>query len=677
MSELLKGLSDAQKEVVTNIKGVVQVNAGAGSGKSRSIVHRVAYMVEQGISPSSIMLTTFTKKAAEDVKSRLSSLIPYNKLKDITVGTIHGICWSILKEEFEASNHHYLFALQNHKTNMLDGGKLKVFVDMIYNDMVKAREDSYDKRMIEELKELDRMSLSEFISAISHAKNNAVNQKEYEKKFKKEENPSIKYKLLNEFYKRYEDKKWMEKKLDFDDLLLLTYDMFISNKRVLSKYQRKWEYVMCDESQDNSPIQNKLLRMIASPENNLCLVGDSDQSIYRFRNAEPKQFIRFKEDYPELKQLFLLTNYRSRPQIVHMSNKVVRNNMIRIDKDAIPFSQDNTNCVSHHIFLDEDSEAEWIAEEIRNIIEDGKLKYKNICVLYRTNAQSKVIEDNLILNSIPYVIKSGFSFYQRKEILDILSYIRLAIDKTHDEAFKRIINTPSRFLGKAFMQKVMSVSGSHWDALDIIQLKPFEKKNVNGFVDHILHITDMIKNEKRPVEIISYIMNQVGYSEVLKKDIDGGEEREENIKTLISMAYKFKTVDKFLSYIDLMQNKRKDSINGVQLMSIHGSKGLEFDTVFLIGCNEDLLPHKYSESDEDIEEERRLMYVAMTRAINWLYMSSTLSYNNKDMDVSRFIDECEIDSIPMFNESDIDSEENEKDDNFVECRVFEFNKYRK
>lgn len=661
----LDGLSESQKEVVLTHKGVVTVNSGAGSGKTRCIVRRIANMIENGISADKIMLTTFTKLASKEMTDRLSSIVSYGDLQQLTIGTTHSICYKILLEEYEAINHNYLKALKNPKTNFLSDGRLKVFVDMIHQDMIKSRKSSYDENTLEELSILEKIKFGVLISNVSSQKNKGITYEEYKNKI--DEEVAIE-RVLADFYEKYEQKKWSEQKMDFDDLLLHVYKLFKSNEDILSKYQRRWEYIITDESQDQNHVQNELIRMLAHPHNNICLVGDVSQSIYGFRGAKPEEFLYFSKGYDNTTELFLLDNYRSRKHVVDTANKVIRNNTIRIDKDAVANRQDETECVRHLVFDNELGEAKYVVDEIDKVIRNRDIKYSDISVLYRTNAQSKSVEDELIEKGLPYVIHNGFSFYKRKEILDILSYLKLAIDNTDNVSFKRVINVPNRFLGKAFVEMIENCRGNHWDSLNMVRLKPFQQRSVDEFQDLVLDIKRKMKNKEKLNKIIDYIMIQGRYNEVLLKDMDTADEKMENIQVLKNMASKYDNVIDFLEYIAMMQNKRKDSINGVQLMSIHGSKGLEFDTVFLIGMNEGLLPHTYATDDlMACEEERRLAYVGITRAENWLYMTSCDEYNGRYMGESRFIEESGIKTEDM-RDFDYDNEEwdDEEDEGMTE-----------
>jgi DNA helicase-2/ATP-dependent DNA helicase PcrA len=636
MNQLFKGLNDEQVEVVSTTEGAIQVVASAGSGKTTSVVKRIVYMIENGIDPSSILMNTFTKKAAEEMKERLKHLLPVYVLKQLTIGTTHSVCYKILANELENVNHPYAYALRD-KNGILSDNALKLFGNMVIDSMIKKRPKDDP-----ELNILSGISLGEFFHVVSLSKNAMVNCNQ----FNGEEWDVEKGKFYEEFYKMYEDKKLLERKMDLDDLLLMTYDLFVENPNVLKQYQYKFQYIVVDENQDSNQIQNALMKMLAYPQNNICVVGDHRQSIYGFRGATVDDFINFKHDYPDAKSIDLKINYRSNPDIIHRSNQLIKFNSA-LSVDAIPFKQNKNKCVDYNSFYDGNEEATHVSELIRKIVDEEKIQYKDCAVLYRTNAQSKYIEDQLIANGVPYVIQNGFSFYQRKEILDVLSYIRLALNKNDDTSFRRVINTPSRYLGKAFMSKIDACRCSHFDALDRIVLKPFEKRNVDEFEDLVNRIRKMIVGKKvNGSVLIEFILKYGRYEDEIKRSTsaDNDLDRMENLVALGEMINQFETIEKFLNYIDMMASKRKDSINGVQLMSIHRSKGLEFSYVFLIGVSEGLLPHQRSIDNDDIEEERRLMYVGMTRAIDYLHISSIMNYNKKALEISRFIKECGFDN---------------------------------
>ncbi len=642
-NQLLNNLNNNQIEVVTTTHNPMLVDAVPGSGKSTSITRKVAYMLSQGIDPASIILITFTKKAGEELKHKMKSLVPTSQLNKLTIGTIHSLCYQILKLEYEQTGHPLYHAFLNPKTHILTDGSLKTFLDMTRNDMINARKNSKNEAVKDELDLIEKMKISDFIRVVSECKNNGIDVEEYRMKLFEDDCFHGKNVLLYEFYQRFQNKLWSERKITMDCLLFLTYELFIQNPKALKKWQDQYKYVMIDECQDNNYLNWFIMEKIAYPENNICVVGDVDQSLYSFRQANVKYFMDFLNRFPNAKQIPLNINYRSREKIVEMANKLIKHNKIRFNKEAIPHNQEDINCIHYDSYSDEQEEACAIADKIEQL-NSNNVNYNSIAVIYRTNAQSKSLEEELIKRGIPHIIKNGFGFYQRKEILDIMAYLYLAIDENNNDAVMRVINTPNRYLGKAFVQKLTSVNMPYYKGLDHIVTKPYEDRGISSFKNIIHTIKRMDKNENKNVgDIIQYLIGV--YDDMLKKDVNG-DERLENLNALKGSGKRFKKIEAFLSYISLMESKRKESKDGVILTSAHSSKGLEWDHVFVIGCNESIMPHRYAVdfgSDEDMEEERRIFYVAMTRAVKNLYLSSVMIYNKMDRVVSRFIGECEID----------------------------------
>jgi DNA helicase-2/ATP-dependent DNA helicase PcrA len=647
MSKYLEGLNPSQDRAVRAIEGSIQINAVAGSGKTRVLTHRIGYMLENHIKPNSMLCTTFTKKATEEMMGRLKKLIKPMQLAQMTIGTSHSIGYKILAKEYAALNHRLASAFKK-RDGVLMNYSLKKFGEEVIKSIMMDR--TVQMGVKEELRD---MPVAGLLKAVANAKNEGLDPYQFEAS--NSSNGGDRAEAYIEFYKRYEKKKWDEALVDGDDLLFLLVRLFQEHPEVLEKYQRIYKYLLVDEAQDNNTLQYQLFEMLAYPENNIFLVGDDDQSMYNFRGARPDLFINFSKEFKNVIQIPLEDNYRSKPKILQVANKLISKNTVRLLKKLKPHREDDSECVSYSKYDSESGEAQGTAQEIKELVEKEGIPYKKISILYRVNAQSRALEDALIVAGMPYVIHGGVSFYERKEVKDILAYLELVLDTTYDESFKRVINVPSRYLGKAFLAKVEAYDGSHYEAIkgNHVDLKGYEKTNSLAFINIIEQLRQMNSEGCPPIELINFIMSEEGakYEKYLTDDgeeEEGDDSRMENIATLKYVLDRYTTLKEFMAYIRLMTTTAKHSIDGVQLMTIHKSKGLEFPVCFAVGCNEGTLPHfKSIESEKDgkplaIEEERRLLYVAITRAEDSVYMSSSGSYNGRPCKPSRFIKDMEL-----------------------------------
>lgn len=977
---LLVGLNPSQLQAVTTINGNIRINAVAGAGKTRVLVNRVAYMVENGVDPSEILMTTFTKKATTEMTERLSKLIPSTVLNEITIGTSHSIGYRILREEYKAMNHHLASAFSK---ELLINFEQKKFATEIRKALLKDKSIEKSVRT-----ELEQVGLTSLLSVVGYNRNNGLNADQFLRNIK----PTDKNLAYYEFFKEYENQKWIQKRIDTDDLLVLLVEMFKEYPLVLKKYQKKFKYLLVDESQDNNNLQYELVKLLGYPQYNLFVVGDDDQCViegtkiridsihhenieninvgdkvltaltngktsiqtvlgkkqsthnkavkivtennkeiivtpyhkmfaitqeklngekwynylmwrkdlgfrigitsntlkqrihqqtaskmwiidtandletalykeeyysmkyqiskitynlaemgkeytlkifsefgnngfrllddkyldfnlphlqtqatnrmgrstvninvlmggskhsslnidttdkktiatlemmgiktqkskeegkrvrinskdykniyaiakrienefekheinfkmnyqasfteghkklntlnasgiyegmdiavydnekitiekvvktelldgeftfydietnnthnfiandfvvhncmYSFRGANPNQFINFTNNYNNVTEINLDTNYRSKSHILEVANKLISNNVNRITKTMNPFKIVNEKAVVYNNYHDEMEESSFVASEIEILNKQENVKYKDIAVLFRTNKQSLAIENALIMQGIPYVLHGGLSFYERKEVKDIISYLQLAYNQDNNKAFERVINVPSRFLGKAFIEKLKGVKNtSLWNACNKVTLKPYESQGVNNFKSVVNGMKKLLESGNSITELIDFLLDNGYKNHILDDENEQSDSRMENIETLKYLLSYFKSVESFLTYVDQMTSKAKHSIDGVQLMTIHKSKGLEFNTVFGIGICENLLPHfksieKALEQEERnelpiaIEEERRLAYVLVTRSENKCYLSSTDFYNGKKSGTSRFI----------------------------------------
>lgn len=645
----------SQRKAVKAIGGAIQICAVAGSGKTTVLVHRVEHMVNDlKIDPSKIALMTFTGKASEGMGLRLKKLIVKKDFDAMFCNTSHSFGFRVLIREYADLNHPLktIGRRDPKDPGVLTGSTLKFFAEKVKERVLNNPWDEEVKKIIEET------PFKDFLSVISYCKNKDIDWREYESKKKAEGASGLNLAFVL-FYKIYEEMKYARRSIDFDDMLFLAVRLLREHPAILRKYQRKYEYVMIDETQDNNPANYALAEMIAYPQNNLFVVGDDDQAMYTFRGADPDLFINFSSRFPNVQQIALEDNYRSRADILLRANKLIAHNTNRIVKQLKAHNKDTDKAVFYSSFKDEIDEAEFVANEVNAICNNpnvdftDSIDYKRVFVLYRTNAQSKEIEDAFITKGIPYVIHGGVSFYERKEVKDILCYLRLVANQADNDAFKRVINTPSRYLGKAFIEKLSSAGGtSYWANCDKVNLTYSEQKGVDSFK---MLVKDLIRMNDGDVPIDNLIQHIMvnGYEAYIKNDnttvSDEDENNNEVIDKLRFFVSRFKTIEELLNYVELMTGNRKEKVNGVQLMTIHRSKGLEAHAVFGIGFNEGLLPHFASIEKETsgenvmaIEEERRLGYVCGTRAEYLYFASSSRNFNGKPCDTSRFIDEMEL-----------------------------------
>jgi len=630
----LEGMNPAQMQATTHMDGPCCVIAGAGSGKTRVLTHRIAYLIEQGIPSESILACTFTKKAAAEMAERLEPLVgPGADL--LNLGTIHSICYRILREEWRNTGEEY-----------------------------EPLNDYWQKRFIKDIlapagpKNPDGMNwaidISVALSFISTQKNQLVTPEMFRKQ--------INYDIpdagrLARLYELYEARKERERKIDFDDMLIRCYYLLAENPAILAKYQHRFRYILVDEFQDTNMAQWEIIRMLAAPENNLFVVGDDWQSIYGWRGARPEYIVNFKNWYPDAKIVVLDTNYRCNENIITVSNAVIQNN----DDQFPKIVKANRSAGKEPMLLnanDEEHEAELVVSEIRSLIQAGTLPGE-IAILYRTNAQSRAFEDKLVRANIPYTIVGSAGFYARKEVRDIVAYLRVVHDPDrNDEDLKRIINVPSRFIGRATIQEVeqhaIRYGVTLWEVLQNppSSLKPYQQRNISDFV----RVIEYLRRETAPPStIIQMVREATEYDDWLKRE-EGGDDGEntriENLNELQHAASRYSDLSDFLDFVAMMESRSAqadESKDRVQLMTIHRSKGLEFPAVFLVGLVNGLLPHKNSIQYVDgmilpqsCAEERRLCYVGMTRAKDLLYLSHMETYQGKDMDPSIFLDEMQL-----------------------------------
>lgn len=599
MSELTSGLNNAQKEAVMHTEGPLLILAGAGSGKTRVLTHRIAHLIEKGISPSSILAITFTNKAAKEMKDRLLKLIretpsinrPISEYEIPFVSTFHALGVYIMRNEYK----HL--------------GTTKQFTILDRNDMKRI----VKKALVDAQYDPKQYDPNKILGAISRHKSDGLTVEQFGQK-----NTSDFWStLVHAIWEKYEEAKKQESAFDFDDLLIVPLQLLKKNEDVRIRYQQMWKYVHIDEYQDTNTTQYEIAQILAAPQNNICVVGDADQNIYSWRGATIEHILNFEEVYPDSRLILLEENYRSTQTILAAANDVITKNVRRKEKTSFTNNGEGDLITLYNAF-DEKDEARYIADEIRELRDQG-VPLDSIAILYRANFQSRVLEETMLRKSIPYQVL-GTKFFDRKEVKEVLAYIQCALNPQSTGALERAVSTPSRGIGKVTLAKM--ADGTH------ITLKGKARESVDAF--YALCEKIRTKIEQGPIrEAIAYTIKESGLETMYRKEIDG-EERLENMRELISLSEKYSTMEpidgaqKLIEEATLAtdQDELNESIPGVKMMTIHASKGLEFDYVFITGLEEGLFPHeRRDEEKHDDEEERRLFYVAITRAGKKLYLT--------------------------------------------------------
>lgn len=637
---LLNGMNPQQAEAVKATDGPLLIMAGAGSGKTRVLTHRIAYlMVEKGVNPYNILAITFTNKAAREMKERITNILG-GASESIWISTFHSMCVRILRRDIDRIGINRNFTI-------LDTTDQQSVIKSILKDR-NIDPKKFDPRSI--------------LGSISSAKNELIPPEEFAK------NAGSYYdQVVSDVYTEYQRRLRKNQALDFDDLIMTTIQLFQRVPEVLEFYQRKFQYIHVDEYQDTNRAQYMLVKLMASRFQNLCVVGDSDQSIYKWRGADIANILSFEKDYPRAKVILLEQNYRSTKRILQAANEVIQKNSNRKPKNLWTENHDGEK-ISYFRADTEQSEAQFVTGKIKEMVDAGKRKYSDFAILYRTNAQSRVMEEVLLKSNIEYAIVGGIKFYDRKEIKDILAYLRLISNPDDDISLQRVINVPKRGVGATSLDKIARYAQDHdismftaLEEADFIGLSPKITKAVIEFKEMIKGYTGM-QEYLSVTELVEEILDKSGYNDMLKaeKSIES-QSRLENLDEFLSVTKEFeksnedKSLVAFLTDLALVadidkldeDDKPKDS---VILMTLHAAKGLEFPVVFLMGMEEGVFPHSRSLMEEDeMEEERRLAYVGITRAEEELYISNaqmrTLFGQTKMNPVSRFINEIPADLL--------------------------------
>lgn len=647
-NQLLSGLNPVQQEAVKTTDGPLLLMAGAGSGKTRVLTHRIAYlMAEKHVAPWNILAITFTNKAAREMKERVESILGPGA-DDIWISTFHSMCVRILRRDIDRIGINRNFSILD------TADQLSVIKGILKERNLDPKK--FDPRSI--------------LGTISGAKNELTEPEEFSKVA-----GGYYDQVVSDVYADYQKKLLKNQSLDFDDLIMTTIKLFDRVPEVLEFYQRKFQYIHVDEYQDTNRAQYMLVKQLAERFQNLCVVGDSDQSIYRWRGADITNILSFEKDYPNASVILLEQNYRSTKRILSAANEVIKNNSNRKPKNLWTENDDGVK-ISYYRGDNEFGEGQFVAGKIYQLHSSGKRKLSDIAILYRTNAQSRVIEETLLKAGLNYNIVGGTKFYDRKEIKDILAYLRLVSNPDDDISFTRIVNVPKRGVGATSLEKIASYAAmnglSFFQAIqqvDFIGVSAKAANALDSFRQMIENLTNM-QDYLSITELTEEILDKTEYREMLKaeKSIEA-QSRLENIDEFLSVTKNFeqksedKTLVAFLTDLaliaDIDQLDQKEEESGskdaITLMTLHAAKGLEFPVVFLMGLEEGVFPHSRSLMEEaEMEEERRLAYVGITRAEQELYLTNakmrTLFGRTNMNPESRFIAEIPDDLLENLNE---------------------------
>jgi len=618
VKNFLDELNPAQREAVVNFKGPNLIIAGAGSGKTRVLTYRIAYLLQQRVFAGNIMALTFTNKAAKEMKERIVSLVGFENSRYLWMGTFHSIFAKILRSEASKIDFSPKFTIYD-----TDDSKSQI------------------KAIVKELHFDDKQyKTSEVHNRISMAKNNLVTAANYvNSPIIQEQDLKSRRPQIGKIYSIYQSRLKTSDAMDFDDLLLFTNILFRDNADIAEKYQKHFKYLLVDEYQDTNYAQYLIIKKLCELSQNISVVGDDSQSIYSFRGAKIENILNFKKDYPALKLFKLEQNYRSTKNIVEAANSLINRNRNRIPKKVWSNNEEGDKIKVQKAFTDTE-EGFMVANLLKEYKSENNFKFNDFVILYRINAQSRIFEESFRRSAIPYKVYGGLSFYQRKEVKDVIAYLRLVVNHNDDEAFKRIINYPARGIGKTTLEKVESISVTNnmslWNTISAPKLLQTEVNQ--GTISRILNFKGLIEHfsEKNTdtdaFELSSYIVSQTGILRDLEADKSQESiNRKQNIEELLNGIKDFcetslsenpeakVLLENYLENVSLLtdfdttdDNEEKDR---VALMTVHSAKGLEFNCVFIVGAEHELFPLYFNGvAPENIEEERRLFYVALTRA---------------------------------------------------------------
>ena len=607
---VIMSLSQAQIQAIAHKNGPCMVLAGPGSGKTTVITKRIQYLIQKyKVKPEEILVITFSKAASNEMRERFRALSK-NSSSPVTFGTFHGIYYGILKWAYKLTSDNIFTDEQKYRL-------LQCVVERMDIDVDDENE-----------------FLQEIAEEISNVKNNQIPLAEYQSFHCEEE-------VFCKIYQTYEHERKRHRKIDFDDMLVLTHELFQKRPDILKMWQGKYKYILIDEFQDINTVQYDVIRMLAAPENNLFVVGDDDQSIYRFRGARPEIMLNFPKDYPNTKQILLDVNYRSTRAIVKGAGRVIQNNGNRFLKQIITTNEQGTNVHIQEV-RNPIEESKYVIGEIQKELKKGTLPTE-IAVLFRTNTEARALVESCMEYSLPFHMKEHFpNLYEHFIGKNLLTYMKMALGDRSRKAFLEIMNRPNRYIGRDSVER---------GEISFEDLRKFysDKEWMQDRIDQ-LELDFRILRKCAPYAAIQYIRKHIGYDEFLKeyavkRRIKQDElfgvmtEIEERAKAFKTMEEWFSHIKEYTEELCRQEQYREPNPNAITLMTMHGAKGLEFDAVFIIGANEDIVPYKKAETNEEMEEERRLFYVAMTRAKKRLVISYSKERNGKKMEQSRFVGE--------------------------------------
>jgi DNA helicase-2/ATP-dependent DNA helicase PcrA len=633
---LLEGLNPVQRDAVTHVEGPLLIVAGAGSGKTRVLTHRIAHLIrEHGVSPFEILAITFTNKAADEMKHRVGALVGPVAQK-MWVSTFHAACVRMLRRDADRLGYPKQFTIYD----QADAVRLTGYV---------IRDMGLD---------IKRFPPRTIHATISAAKNDGLSVGQYA------ERAGVIYeRKIADIFQEYQARLLKAGAMDFDDLLGNAVLLLQRCPDLLDHYQRRFKHVMVDEYQDTNTVQNELVLLLSRSHHNVCVVGDGDQSIYKFRGADMRNIVEFETAFPDVTVVVLEQNYRSTQRILSAANAVIANNLGRKPKELWTDKGDGDKIIRYH-GDDEVDEAQWVTREIARLHDGGTLRWSDVAVFYRTNAQSRVLEEHLTRHGIPYKVIGGTRFYDRREVKDALAYLKAAWNPSDEVSVKRVLNNPKRGIGDGSVGKLDGYATAHgytfMDALRRGDEAGVSGTAVNG-IRHFLELLDGVADlvaDDNPAPLLEALLERSGYLDELRAERSiESEGRLENLAELVGSAQEADSIDQFLEQVSLVSDA--DEIDGddsqVVLMTVHAAKGLEFPAVFVIGLEDGVFPHLRSIGDPDeMEEERRLAYVALTRAQQHLYLthawSRTLYGGTQYNPPSRFLDEIPEELIEVIEQ---------------------------
>ena len=618
MNPLLNGMNDRQAEAVQTTEGPLLIMAGAGSGKTRVLTHRIAYLIdEKMVNPWNILAITFTNKAAREMKERAAALNPATQ--DCLIATFHSMCVRILRREADHIGYNRNFTI-------VDPGEQRTLMKRILKNL-NLDPKKWNERAI--------------LGTISNAKNDLIDEVAYAKMA-----GDMYTEIVAKCYTAYQKELRQSEAMDFDDLIMLTLRLFDQNPDVLTYYQQRYQYIHVDEYQDTNHAQYQLVKLLASRFKNICVVGDADQSIYGWRGADMQNILDFEKDYPEAKVVLLEENYRSTKTILQAANEVIRNNRNRRPKNLWTQNEDGEEIVYYRA-NDEQDEALFVARTIDQLSREG-YSHKDFAVLYRTNAQSRTVEEALLKANIPYTMVGGTKFYSRKEIRDVISYLNLIANPSDNISYERVVNEPKRGVGPGTVEKIRDFASSQeislLDASANILLSPVKGKAAQAVYDFANMLLDLRErlDDYTVTKLVEVVLEKTGYAAALAAQATlESQARIENIEEFLSVTKNFDEspdnpsdesgldkLSRFLNDLALIADTDDGDMESseVTLMTLHAAKGLEFPVVFLVGMEENVFPlSRASEDEDELEEERRLAYVGITRAEKILYLTNANS----------------------------------------------------